>query len=84
MAPFATTTTSTRETSREPAVPILPDRGDHPAQLLIDYAHRHGFDMIVYDQHRSRRAGRLLLHGVADDPVRAAREPVLVVDEEPE
>jgi nucleotide-binding universal stress UspA family protein len=56
--------------------------GDHPARLLMDHAHQHGFDLIICGQHHSRRAGRLLLHGVAEDLVNAATIPVLVVGEE--
>jgi nucleotide-binding universal stress UspA family protein len=55
--------------------------GDRPP--LIDHAHQHGFDLIICGQHHSRRAGRLLLHGVAEDLVTAAVAPVLVVGEEP-
>ncbi len=57
--------------------------GDHPAWLLMKHAHQHGFDVIICGQHHSRRAGRLLLHGVAEDLVNAAAVPVLVVGEEP-
>jgi nucleotide-binding universal stress UspA family protein len=56
-------------------------QGDHPARALLAHAHEHGFDLIVCGQHRSRRAGRLLLHGVAEDLVNAAATPVLVVGE---
>jgi nucleotide-binding universal stress UspA family protein len=56
--------------------------GDHPARALIDHAHQQGFDLIICGQHHSRRAGRLLLHGVAEDLVTAAVIPVLVVGEE--
>ena len=55
--------------------------GDTPAQALLDYAHEHGFDLIVCGHHHTRRAGRLLLHDVADDLFRNARTPVLVVGE---
>jgi nucleotide-binding universal stress UspA family protein len=58
--------------------------GDHPARVLIDHAHHHGFDLIICGQHHSRRAGRLLLHGVAEDLVNAAVIPVLVIGEEPQ
>ncbi len=58
--------------------------GDHPAQALLHHAHRHSFDLIVCGQHHSQRAGRLLLHGVAEDLVQAAEVPVLVIGEEPE
>ena len=57
-------------------------QGDQPARALLEHAHEHGFDLIVCGQHHSRRAGRLLLHGVADDLVSAAVVPVLVVGEE--
>jgi nucleotide-binding universal stress UspA family protein len=59
-------------------------QGDHPARALIDHAHQHGFDLIVCGQHHSRRAGRLLLHGVAEDLVNAATIPVLVIGEHSE
>ncbi len=52
-----------------------------PADALLAYAHGHGFDLIVCGHHVSRRAGRLLLHDVADDLYRNARTPVLVVGE---
>jgi nucleotide-binding universal stress UspA family protein len=58
--------------------------GDQPAQALINHAHGHGFDLILCGQHHSRRAGRLLLHGIAEDLVTAAAIPVLVIGEEPE
>lgn len=58
--------------------------GEHAAPTLLRHAHRHSFDLIICGQHHSRRAGRLLLHGVADDLVRAAEIPVLVVGEEPQ
>jgi nucleotide-binding universal stress UspA family protein len=59
-------------------------QGDQPARALLEHAHEHGFDLIVCGQHHSRRAGRLLLHGVVDDLVSAAVVPVLVVGEEAE
>ena len=52
--------------------------------MLIEHAHEHGFDLIICGQHHSRRAVRLLLHGVAEDLVTAAVVPVLVVGEEPD
>lgn len=58
--------------------------GDHPARTLIEHAHEHGFDLILCGQHHSRRAGRLLLHGVAEDLVQAATIPVLVIGDETE
>jgi nucleotide-binding universal stress UspA family protein len=58
---------------------IIP--GEHPAVTILGYAHEHGFDLIVCGHHHSQRAGRLLLHGVAQDLVSAAATPVLVVGE---
>jgi nucleotide-binding universal stress UspA family protein len=55
--------------------------GDPPAQALLSHAHEHGFDLIVCGHHRTRRAGRLLLHDVADELFREASIPVLVVGE---
>lgn len=55
--------------------------GDRPAAVLLHYAHEHGIDLIVCGHHRSRRAGRLLLHNVVEDLYRDARTPVLVVGE---
>ncbi len=55
--------------------------GDTPARALLDYAHEHGFDLIVCGHHHTRRAGRLLLHDVADDLFRDALTPVLIVGE---
>jgi nucleotide-binding universal stress UspA family protein len=57
-------------------------QGDQPARALLNHAHEHGFDLIVCGQHHSRRTGRLLLHGVAEDLVSAAMTPVLVVGEQ--
>lgn len=56
--------------------------GDSPAQALLTYAHDHGFDLIVCGHHHTRRAGRLLLHDVAESLFREARPPVLVVGED--
>ncbi|MEO6857606.1 MAG: universal stress protein [Solirubrobacteraceae bacterium] len=55
--------------------------GAHPAQALLEHAHEHGYDLIVCGHHNSRRAGRLLLHDVAEELFRNARMPVLVVGE---
>lgn len=55
--------------------------GDTPARALLDHAHEHGFDLIVCGHHRTRRAGRMLLHDVADDLFRDALTPVLIVGE---
>jgi nucleotide-binding universal stress UspA family protein len=55
--------------------------GDSPAEALLAHAHAHGFDLIVCGHHHTRRAGRLLLHDVAEDLFREAMTPVLVVGE---
>ena len=56
--------------------------GDTPARTLLAHAHEHGFDLIVCGQHPARRAGRLLLRGVAQDLIAAADTPVLVVGQD--
>jgi nucleotide-binding universal stress UspA family protein len=53
--------------------------GDPPARTLLAHARAHGFDLIVCGHHHSHRAGRLLLHGVAEALVSDATTPVLVV-----
>ncbi len=58
--------------------------GDNPAHALLRHAHQHSFNLIICGQHHSQRAGRLLLHGVAEDLIHAAAVPVLVIGEEPE
>ncbi len=55
--------------------------GEDPVRALLEQAHRHGFDLIICGHHHTRRAGRLLLHDIADELVREARTPVLVVGE---
>jgi nucleotide-binding universal stress UspA family protein len=52
--------------------------GKTPARALIGYAHEHGIDLIVCGHHPTRRAGRLLLHDVAEELIEGAT-PVLVV-----
>ena len=52
--------------------------GDTPAHALNDYAHAHGVDLIVCGHHPTRRAGRLLLHDIAQDLIQQPT-PVLVV-----
>jgi nucleotide-binding universal stress UspA family protein len=52
---------------------------DAPTQALVDYAHEHGFDLIVCGHHHSRRAGRLLLRGLTHDLMEATSIPVLVI-----
>lgn len=75
-----------RDRADRAGVPITHQilEGRDPARALLEHAHQHGFDLIICGQHHSRRAGRLLLHGVADDLVHAAQVAVLVVGEEPE
>lgn len=53
--------------------------GADPAATLLDHAHEHGYDLIVCGHHRTRRAGRLLLHGIAEQLLAAAAIPILVV-----
>jgi nucleotide-binding universal stress UspA family protein len=53
--------------------------GRHPAADLLDFAHEHGFDLLVIGHHRGKVPGRLLLHGVTEHLVSACRLPVLVV-----
>jgi nucleotide-binding universal stress UspA family protein len=53
-----------------------------PASALIDYAHEHGFDLLVLGHHHTSRAGRLLLRGVSQDVLTGATMPVLVVSDE--
>jgi nucleotide-binding universal stress UspA family protein len=55
--------------------------GDTPAQALLAHCHDHGFDLIICGHHHAARVGRLLLHDVADELVREAMTPVLVVGE---
>jgi nucleotide-binding universal stress UspA family protein len=55
--------------------------GDTAAAAILRHAHDHGFDLIVCGHHHTRRAGRLLLHDVAEDLFLEARTPVLVVGE---
>ncbi|HEY1778149.1 MAG TPA: universal stress protein [Solirubrobacteraceae bacterium] len=53
--------------------------GDTPAQALADYAHEHSFDLIICGHHHTRRAGRLLLRGVAQDLLAITTIPILIV-----
>ncbi|MFN8205684.1 MAG: universal stress protein [Solirubrobacteraceae bacterium] len=55
--------------------------GHDPVDALRRHAHEHGFDLIVCGHHHERRAGRLLLRGVAQQLVGDARIPILVVGE---
>jgi nucleotide-binding universal stress UspA family protein len=56
--------------------------GQAPARALLDFAHKHAFDLIVCGHHHARRAGRLLLRGVTHELLEAASIPVLVVSED--
>ncbi len=56
--------------------------GQAPARALLQYAHEHGFDLIVCGHHHTRRVGRLLLRGVTHELVEAASTPVLIVSGE--
>lgn len=53
--------------------------GSAPARALADHAHEHGFDLIVCGHHHHRRAGRLLLRGVARELLELTSAPVLIV-----
>jgi nucleotide-binding universal stress UspA family protein len=53
-----------------------------PARALADYAHEHGFDLLVCGHHHTSRAGRLLLPGVSQALLADASLPVLVVSDE--
>jgi nucleotide-binding universal stress UspA family protein len=55
--------------------------GDHPAEEILAYAHEHGFDLVVVGRHRTGRAGRLLLHELAERLARQGIVPVLIVGE---
>jgi nucleotide-binding universal stress UspA family protein len=56
--------------------------GRTPASALLQYAHNHGFDLIVCGHHRSGRAGRLLLKGVAQELIENGA-PILVINDGP-
>jgi len=56
--------------------------GSNPTRSLADYAHEHGFDLIVVGHHHARRAGRLLLRGVAYELIEATAVPVLVISDQ--
>jgi nucleotide-binding universal stress UspA family protein len=58
--------------------------GDAPAAGILRYAHEHGLDLLVVGHHRTRRAGRFLLHGLAERLIAEATLPVLVVSDEPD
>lgn len=53
-----------------------------PGEALLAYGHEHGFDLFVCGHHHGRRAGRLLLRGVAEALIGSSAVPVLVVGEQ--
>lgn len=55
--------------------------GDHPSEQIVKYAHQHGFDLVVTGRHKTGRAGRLLLHGLAERFAEHSDLPVLIVGE---
>jgi nucleotide-binding universal stress UspA family protein len=56
--------------------------GDAPTRVLLSYAKARGFDLIVCGHHHSRRAGRLLLRGVAHELMEATDIPLLLISEQ--
>jgi nucleotide-binding universal stress UspA family protein len=58
--------------------------GDSPSGVILDYAHQHAFDLIVSGHHHTRRAGRLLLSGLAQNLLADTTVPMLVVPDEME
>jgi nucleotide-binding universal stress UspA family protein len=72
-----------RDRAERAGVPVHHDivDGDEPAQVLLDHAHEHGFDLIVAGHHHGARAGRLLLHGVPEKLVARSGIPVMIVGE---
>jgi len=55
--------------------------GDEPASALLEYAHEHGFDLLVVGHHRRTRPGRLLIHDLAEKTLDSSDIPVLVVSD---
>lgn len=56
--------------------------GESPSRVILDHAHEHGFDLIVSGHHHARRAGRLLLSGLAQSFIADTTVPVLIVPDE--
>jgi nucleotide-binding universal stress UspA family protein len=77
---------SLEDRARRVGVPLdhVVIEGDNPADNILDYAHRHGFDLVVVGHHRNRRPGRFFLHGLAERMIAHAAMPVMVISEEPE
>jgi nucleotide-binding universal stress UspA family protein len=61
---------------------VLPCR--RPAHDLVEFAHEHGFDLLVVGHHPPERAHRIFTHDIAREIVREADVPVLVVAEDGE
>jgi nucleotide-binding universal stress UspA family protein len=58
--------------------------GESPSRVILDHAHEHAFDLIVSGHHHARRAGRLLLSGLAQSLIADTTLPVLIVPDEAE
>jgi nucleotide-binding universal stress UspA family protein len=57
--------------------------GSHPAHDLLEFAHEHGFDLLVIGHHRhARPGGGIMLHGMTEHLLSAAQLPMLVVGSE--
>lgn len=78
------TFTSLEDRARRVGVPLdhIVIEGDNPADDIVNYAHQHGFDLVVVGHHRNRRAGRFFLHGLAERMIAHAAMPVMVISEE--
>jgi nucleotide-binding universal stress UspA family protein len=59
---------------------VLPCR--RPAHDLVEFAHEHGFDLLVVGHHPPERSHRIFSHDIAQEIVREADVPVLVVAED--
>lgn len=55
--------------------------GADPADALLAYAHRRGFDLVVIGHHRHPRSGTLVLHGITEHLVAGTEVPLLVITE---
>lgn len=71
----------TRVAAQRSGVPLSHQilEGRHPTDVLLDFAHEHGFDLMVIGHHRDPHPGHLVLHGVTEHLVAAAEVPILVV-----
>jgi len=61
------------------AVDQIVIEGEEPAAAILDYAHEHGFDLLVIGHHRKSRSRRFLIHGLTSKTMDTADLPVLVV-----